>query len=86
MAAIYHDEKGEIGGGIAGVSVAEESGIWIGKKKKKNKKSLENYGGEKKKMRKRDSIILSIGPSGNAIFDVCFAMNKIILRVFLTIF
>lgn len=38
----------------------------------------------KKKMRKKDSIILSIGPSGNAIFDVCFAMNKIILRVFLT--
>lgn len=29
----------------------------------------------KKKMRKRDSIILSIGPSGNAIFDVCFAMK-----------
>lgn len=52
MAAIYHDEKGEIGGGIAGVSVAEESGIWIGKKKKKNKKSLENYGGEKKKWEK----------------------------------
>lgn len=53
MAAIYHDEKGEIGGGIAGVSVAEESGIWIGKKKKKNKKSLENYGGEKKNEKKR---------------------------------
>lgn len=61
MAAIYHDEKGEIGGGIAGVSVAEESGIWMGEfeanaeKKEKNKKSLENYGranvDEKKEIR-----------------------------------